>query len=306
MKIIFYKDKTQNQNRAIVIIGIGLVGSAIYSNLKKRITDTCIDCKIDWSNAEVASLILTKNLTTNLTTKIDRIDWIWSAGKAGFSALEQEVKNEYNIFLSCIESIKNFQNNFYPKSTHIFHLISSAGGLFDGQLVTSIKDLPYPKSLYGKLKLDQEGIIKDLFHYNIYRLSTIFDYYKKNCRIGLIAALIKNTVCGKITTIVNPQTQRDYVWADDMADFILQKVLENYDTFDSSVFFIVSGKPTTIFEIISSIQKITKNKVLQNYNWDDKNSETILFSPCIKPKNLRSTSMDVCIRNIYKKVLHVS
>ena len=304
MKIIFYKNKTQN--RAIVIIGLGLVGSAIYSNLKKRITNSGIDCKIDWSNAEAASLMLTQNLTTNLTTKTDWIDWIWSAGKAGFSASEQEVKNEYSIFLLCVNAIKKFQNNFYPKSTHIFHLISSAGGLFDGQLVTSIKDLPYPKSLYGKLKLDQENIVKNLLPYNIYRLSTIYDYYKKNCRIGLIAALIKNTVCGKITTIVNPQTQRDYVWAEDMADFILQKVLENSGTFDSSIFFIVSGKPTTIFEIISSIQKITKNKVLQSYNWDDKNSETILFPPFIKPKTLQTTSMDICIRNIYKNVLHVS
>lgn len=304
MRIIQNKSTTQNQ--AIVIIGLGLVGSGIFNDLRKRLHSSSIDCTIDWSSSVSASQTLSDNLTKNITTSFDKIDWIWSAGKVGFTASEQDSQKEFQLFSCCIQTIKYFQQHYYPNSKHIFHLISSAGGLFEGQRVTSINTLPKPKRPYGILKLDQENLAKETFSCYVYRLSTIYGYYKKDFRIGLIATLLKNTIYGKITVIDRPQTQRDFVWVEDMADFISQKVLDEFSILSSTVFFIVSGKPTTIYEIIANIQRITNNKVLQNYRFNNCNSETILFPPAIKPKTLRSTSLDVCIRKMYKKALSIS
>jgi hypothetical protein len=305
MRIICSQHKATGQNRAIVIIGLGLVGSGIFTDLRKRLTNSWIDCTIDWSSTDSATKTITEHITKNLTTSFDKIDWIWSAGKAGFSATELETQKEFQTFSKCILSIKEFQQLYYPEAKHIFHLISSAGGLFEGQQVSSPHTLPMPKRPYGSLKLKQEELVQNLFSSYVYRVSTVYGYIKKEFRIGLIAALIKNTISGRITVIDRPQTQRDFVWVEDLADFISQKVFDETYIPNANVFFIISGKPTTIYEIIVSIQRITNNKVLQNYRFTNTNSETILFPPAIKPKTLRSTALDVCIRTMYKKALSI-
>lgn len=178
--------------------------------------------------------------------------------------------------------------------------------MFEGQNVTRIDEIPKPKRPYGKLKLMQEEFIQKNFSNAcyIYRLSTVYGYYNINFRIGLISALIKNTVTGKITNIfARPHTQRDFIWIEDIANFVSLVVLDSTIQ-KESINFLVSGKPTSVFEIITSIQRFAKSKVLQQYKLVDYNSDKIIYSENIKPKALTTTSMEVCIRSIYNRILY--
>lgn len=302
MRILFLNN-TESQSQAVVIIGIGLVGNGIFENLQNKVHANCFDCSLDWSCKENVVKTIQTEVLKRIDVSVTKIDWIWSAGKVGFSATEEEAKVELVFFRYCIEHLKKIQENFV-NATHVFHLVSSAGGLFEGMRVTSTDMIPAPKRPYGMLKLEQEKIAGQFFVTNIYRLSTVYGYFKKNFRIGLVAALIKNNIYNKITVLDNPQTLRDYVWIEDVANFITQQVLiqENIPQ-KNTVFFLVSGKPTAIFEIVNLLQHIANNKIMQRYKFKNDNSQSILFPRSLQPEMMTYTSLEVCVRNIYKKAL---
>lgn len=307
MKIILFNDYNSHEKRAVVVIGNGLVGTAISERVINKTHAQNYNCNIDWNNAENAAQNVKENVVKYISDDIKKIDWVWSAGKAGFDATEEDIQKEFQLFEKCSLMILSLHNINYKKSNYNYHLISSAGGLFEGQNVTRIDAIPNPKRPYGKLKLMQEEYLVKNF-YNacyIYRLSTVYGYYNKNFRIGLISALIKNTVTGKITNIfARPHTQRDFIWIEDIANYISLVVLDSTIKKDS-INFLVSGKPTSVFEIITSIQRFAKSKVLQQYKLVDYNSDKIIYSENIKPKALTTTSMDVCIRSIYNRLLYI-
>lgn len=306
MKIILFRDINSADKRAVVVIGNGLVGSAISERFAKRITSKTYNCNLEWNKTDTIAERVKENVLKYISNDITRIDWIWSAGKAGFGASDDEIKNEFQLFEKCSFTILSLHQNVYKNSKYNYHFISSAGGLFEGQNVTHIDEIPIPKRPYGQLKLLQEQFIQENFQNNcyIYRLSTVYGQYNINFRIGLISALIKNTLSSKITFIyARPNTKRDYIWTEDIADYISLVVLDSTIRKDR-INFLVSGKPTSIFEIITSIQRFSKNKVLQQYKLVDYNSDKIIYSDNIKPKHLNITPMDVCLRNIFSKILY--
>ena len=187
----------------------------------------------------------------------------------------------------------------------VFHLTSSAGGIFEGIVNISKDTLPEPKRPYGQLKLAQENLAKDFFPNNtrIYRLSSVFGNSINNQRVGIITALIRNTLTCRMTNIYGSfDTKRDYVWVDDLSNFIIEKIVLNRKS-QGSLFFLASGKASSIYEIIELAKKITNVKVMYKLESSTQNNEQIVFSPSVLSEDWKSTSIETAIRIVYQQIL---
>ena len=256
MVVLTHTDAHSLEKRIIFIFGVGLVGSAIVKSLTLFEKFDVRNEMSDWRFLDNFQFQLNDLSNTVEVRNLKRIDWVWSAGKAGFAANENEVDSEFLFYRVFLEQIKKLEEQLGIKGKSCIHLVSSAGGLFEGQRVISKDAKPQPKRPYGQLKFKQENLLLDMFHNRcrIYRPSSIFGFYEKGQRVGLITNLIINTLRSKVTSIYgNIDTQRDYVWVGDVGDFIAGKVWFDFRSKDdgsNQTHFLVSAKPTSIFEII--------------------------------------------------------
>lgn len=305
MIIIDSRENEIADNRIIIIVGLGLIGTSLANLLLKKIKATANYVKIDWENADKFEQIIEKAICNLNIKKVQQIDWVWSAGKAGFNATPEDVKNEYNLYAIFLKKVDYHRANTFPNLANNFHLISSAGGLFEGQTLVNTKSTPKPKRPYGELKLKQEKLAIELFsnNYSIYRLSSVYGNGKQNQRIGLISTLIRNTYSCKLTNIQGYfDTKRDYVWLDDVTDYISNRILSN-ELKKTPVYFLISGKPSTIFEIIDIVKKISNQKVLYKLDLMKTNADQIVFSSRLFPPQWHPTALQLCIHNVYHQLL---
>jgi nucleoside-diphosphate-sugar epimerase len=306
MIILTHTNVHSLNKRIVIVFGIGLVGSAIVKSLTLLDKFHISKEKSDWNVVDKFRCQINDLPKTFDVGNLERIDWVWSAGKAGFAATADEVDTEFLFYQVFLEQLDEFEKKFDTKGKSFVHLVSSAGGLFEGQHVISKDARPQPKRPYGQLKLKQENLLHEKFpnSYRIYRPSSIFGFYAKGKRVGLITNLIINTLRSKITSIYGKiDTQRDYVWEGDVADFIARKIWFDFNSKAGSgeTYFLVSAKPTTIFEIISTTQAIANLKILLKFDKTFSNSDQIIFSHSILPDEWRSSSLNICIRKIYQK-----
>ena len=306
MVVIEYENHIDQQNRIVFIFGNGLVGSAITLSLGTYSPTNTQSFKIDWSDFNLLKIQILNCFKSIKTCNINQIDWVWSAGKSGFFSTKDQTNEEYVFFKQFVDFICEENRDCFFEIPSYFHLISSAGGLFEGQINISSDSIVTPLRPYGELKLLQEKLIESHFPNSniIYRLSSVFGVSLNNQRVGLISALIQNTLNCRMTSIQGVyDTKRDYVWVEDVAFFIADKIISGNLKTDSSIFLLASGKPTTIFEIIELIQKITNNKVLCNFDSTFQNSKQIVFLSNTIPENFRRTSIETSIRKIYLQTL---
>lgn len=309
MIVLTHTDIHSLDKRIVIVFGVGLVGSAIVKSLTLLDKFHVSKQESDWRVLDNFQLQLNDLSNTLDAGNLKRIDWVWSAGKAGFAANANEVQTEFHFYRVFLEQLTELEKKFDIKDKSFVHLVSSAGGLFEGQRVTSTDAKPQPKRPYGQLKFKQENLLLDKFpgRCRIYRPSSIFGFYATGKRVGLITNLIINTLRSKVTSIYGKiDTQRDYVWEGDVADFIAGKVWFDFSSKagSSEIYFLVSAKPTSIFEIVYTIQTITKLKVLQKFDKTFSNSDQIIFSHSILPDGWKSSSLNTCIRKIYQKGLN--
>lgn len=306
MLVLSYHNGLYLQNRIIVILGNGFIGSSLSQKLMKYEPSEIKNYKIDWSNDEKFSEQIKQSIHfIQKTNSVQQIDWIWSAGKTGFGSTTEETDKEFKLFRSFLEMIKNENLISLSSIPFVFHLMSSAGGLFEGVVNISTNTLPEPKRPYGQLKLAQENLAKEYFQNNthIYRLSSVFGNSINNQRVGIITALIRNTLTCRMTNIYGSfDTKRDYVWVDDLSNFIVEKIVWNTKS-EESLFFLASGKASSIYEIIELVKKITNVKVMHTLEFSSQNNQQIVFSPSVLPKNWSSTSIETAIRIVYQQIL---
>src|SRR5688572_19385678 len=200
MVVLTHTQMPSSEKRVIIIFGVGLVGSAIVKSLTLLEKFNVWKQKSDWSVPDNFQFQL--NDLSNLLDihNMRQIGWVWSAGKTGFSSTANELDTEFIFYRIFLEQIKRFEEQFGMKGRSFIHLLSSAGGLFEGQRVTSRDAKPQPTRPYGQLKLKQENLMRDMFHdrCQIYRPSSIFGFYAKGQRVGLITNLIVNTLRSKV------------------------------------------------------------------------------------------------------------
>ena len=121
---------------------------------------------------------------------------IWSAGRAGFAASEADAQQEIDSFQKVI-ALSELLVNEHPSTTSSFHMLSSAGGLFEGQTNVGRTSTPRPLRPYGVIKLEQELLLNKWVTPATkfcYRPSSVYGLPHQGQRMGLIPTLLQNGI----------------------------------------------------------------------------------------------------------------
>lgn len=308
MKVVEFVS-IRNEKHLVLIFGLGLIGRSI---LEKVISSNLISTTtfpFSWNDFSIQNKDIQK--IDSYLKKINEkyfVDIIWSAGVGGFFSTNENLEIEFNSYKNVLEltnKISTEKNNL----TILFHLFSSAGGLFEGKSVINKFDIPHPIRPYSDFKLKQENLLTNEFYnfnYKIYRPSTVYGFYP-NTRQSLISTMLTKTIKNEFLEIFASKTSlRDYILVDDISSFvkkiILSTVCETKKTND--IYFLVSGKPTSIEEIIDLTSKTMNRNIFNSYNFTQKNSLNTTFSEKVVPIDLYISNLDFGIKKTYDKIIN--
>ena len=292
----------------ILVYGLGLIGTYIYRSLISSGFKNTQKFTYSWTNPkgwDTEVKILESYLENALKArKFDRIDFVWAAGKGGFMSAEEDFEIEFSAYSRILNFCQSLDQKYSGKQIS-FHLLSSLGGLFEGQTnVTSVTQAA-PQRPYGFAKLRQEHALHELeptIRKYVYRPSSVYGYTGPNGRIGLIVALLKNALRNQVTTIFGlPYTLRDYIFSDDIGRFISTNVIhpENLDR----NYHLASAKPTTILEVIRDVEKIFDRQILCNFTFNRGNALNNTFAPETYGGLWDPVNLSLGISSTHKKIL---
>ncbi|HWN42145.1 MAG TPA: NAD-dependent epimerase/dehydratase family protein [Thermoanaerobaculia bacterium] len=295
--------------KTIAIFGAGLIGEATARALGRHAA-LCRDIfPLDWSNAERQErqlAALESKLTEALVEAANAspcVDLLWSAGRAGFGAGLGETTHELASFQAVLALAVRLAASS-PGARIIFHLISSAGGLFEGQRQVDCRAVAAPRRPYSLLKQRQEELLAAApIASRVYRLSSVYGFVRPGQRIGLISILLLNGLRHRVTHINGRMsTLRDFVFAEDIADFLARAILVDIALAAHPV-ILAHGKPTSIWEIQRLIESVIGRRIYLSYSLMPENSEDSTFSPAVLPSGWRPSDLASNIRRIYHEAL---
>ena len=210
--------------------------------------------------------------------------------------LGQLTANESDCIKSNILGGLNLLNSCIDKKIRQIILISSIN-VYGENLKRSSKetDPSNPASNYGKIKMITEEMYKNFsetygINVTVLRLAGI---YGPNGNSGFLTQIIKSIKNKNIIPICynNGEQQRDMLYIDDAIDCILNTL--NSEPRGFNIFNISSGNRYSMNELISMIERISKEKISVKYSseipdenciWADNSKEKKLlkFNPKIK------------------------
>ncbi len=296
---------------AFAVFGIGLIGSALVSALKSVAPAREERLDFDWTRPEMQATQaghLERRLEATITsaTAPARIHFLWSAGRAGFLSSGEEVDPELRSFRNVLALAERTALRF-PGVPATFCLMSSAGGLFEGQRQVTRDSLPTPAHPYGRLKLEQERLLLNSaapLRKAIYRLTSVYGPLRPGQRRGLIGTLVVNGLRQRVSQIVGfMRTLRDFVWVEDIAVYLTRKLRSDAGIEPDSISVLGSIKPFSIFEIQRIVENTLRHKIYLGYSLQAPNSEDITFSADVFPMDWHPSDLKSNIRRLYTEAL---
>lgn len=290
----------QTESRMILLFGRGLIGDNIVMALQSMGNTRSNELPYDWQS-KAARAVCGEKILAQLRTgcsDVDRIDFIWAAGRAGFGASEAELAPEMSAFEDVLDlALKSMDAN--PDALHVFHHTSSAGGLFEGQRLVNSDSVPSPKRPYGVCKLEQERMLSrlgDNCRTLIYRPSSVYGYSVRSRRTGIISALINDNLNRRMTRVFgNSDTIRDYILATDIGRFVSAR-LQTHPSGLTTVYTLASGKPTSLYEVLCTVRSVTGQPLMLRYDPRPNNSDDITFDRSILPDDWDTIDLGTGIR----------
>jgi len=268
VKVLTAPAQSDGKAHHVVLWGSGTVGAAIDQALQNRGCTLVSDRTSLWDQPATLTSAALHSLTGKQLTQAAIIHHVFAAGSAGFSSTPQQCNTESNAWNALLDGVCQQQilcsQTANPPDVQL-HLISSAGGLFEGQKNVSSTSAPNPLRAYGHLKLAQESTLVERLgtsRSHIYRLSSVYGTPHPQRRGSLIANLILNSFSHKVTQVTgNLDTLRDYIHAEDVAAFVADKVLDKTISVDGPL-LLASGRSTSILEVLRVVEQITFRKPL--------------------------------------------
>jgi nucleoside-diphosphate-sugar epimerase len=276
-----------------IIIGLGLIGRTISHFLDRKYSynKQFSNSVSDWKRPVLLNKAI-KNIITTLQP--NKLNVIWTAGKAGFSASDNDMKVEYDFFVDVIRSLSVFDIDT------TINFLSSAGGTYETMGFVSELDSVDPIRPYAVWKLKQEAVIKSYGMVSrIYRISSAYGYKVRGGRSGMINALIDCALLKKIATIyANQNTLRDYIFINDIADYIVENIVEGRQSLTT---ILASGRPVSINTLLNMVETITRKPIKAIYVDTNSNSNNIVFDEHLIPPGLVKTSLEEGVRLLYAR-----
>ena len=298
------------RHQAVLLFGAGLIGGRIAESLLRRgwagsesPTPWDDDAELGRHLDEVERLVSDEG-----GVNFERLDIVWSAGRAGFAADEAQARGEEQNFRRVLDLLSRLAAS--SVADLVVHLVSSAGGLFEGQRHVDPSSVPSPCRPYGVLKLRQEELLRELgtrrpdgarpLVRRIYRLASVYGPAPRGVRRGLIGTLLLNAAEGRATPIVGQLTTlRDYVFTEDVARHLADAcTTEVTDTCE----VLASGKPTTIHEIVQHVGRVVHRVPRLVFAATRDNATDITFAPQVLPQRWSTTDLETAIFQLHQHV----
>jgi nucleoside-diphosphate-sugar epimerase len=295
--ILLSKTSDKSAETIVLLVGRGLIGSAIEARLLRMGFVPLINLPIFWNDISSARNQIKSVLDFCIKNQKDNLNLIWAAGKAGFNTTETEALSELESFQNVLVLLKSYSQTIFLK----VHLFSSAGGLFEGQVNVGNNSFPDPLRPYGFLKLKMENLLinfQNSFAHSIYRLSSVYGFIKESSRLGLISNLVFNALKKRETVIFgNYNTIRDYLWIEDATDFVVDEVIKNSNS--NNIFSLVSCIPMSIFQIHKIVENTINRKCLIRFISNPTNIKHNTYNISIQPVNFNASLPFTNISKIY-------
>ena len=156
-----------HQKKGLVLIfGLGLIGSSIFKHIKTSAKTNLVYRAFSWdshASRKMEKSAILDSVDGLLASPPDsqetQIDIVWSAGKAGFSGTNDELLSEESAFLDVLDLAIVLSKKYACKQRTCFHLLSSAGALFEGQINVDENTKILPLRPYGYAKHRQENFL---------------------------------------------------------------------------------------------------------------------------------------------------
>lgn len=285
-------------HRLCLLFGVGLVGGRIGAALVRR-GWSLEEIPNPWDDAEALASQL-EDLRSRLSAvSRRRVDLIWSAGRAGFASDTEETRGEERSFRRVLALADSLSRS--ARQGLVFHLVSSAGGLFEGQRHVDRRSSPRPLRPYGELKLRLEELLLSCgaeLHPRIYRLSSVFGPAAGGARRGLIPTLLHDAREGRTTRIVGDLTTlRDYLFTEDVARHVADACGAPPPE-GPSVELLASGKPTSIHEILHMVKRAVGRAPALRFAGRRGNRSDITFAASALPAGWEPSDLQTSLRRL--------
>jgi UDP-glucose 4-epimerase len=301
---------THELKRLVAIFGAGLIGAATARALGRHLELHRQDFPLDWQDAALRGRQLdalendiAPRLESRAAGSAARLDVLWSAGRAGFAARPEETAGELASFREVLNSVVRLAS-IAPERVAV-HLVSSAGGLFEGQRRVGPAAVPTPLRPYSELKHEQERLLATAaIRGRAYRLSSVYGFVRPGQRIGLISTLLLNGIRHQVTHISGRMsTLRDFVFVDDVAGFLARAIHDEFPERTSAPVLLAQGKPSSIWEIQRLVEKVVGHRAYVSYSLLPENSEDTTFSTAALPAGWQPSDLPSNVRRIFREAL---
>lgn len=307
--MILLESAESGPRHLVLLFGAGLIGSAILRCLRSAVPMSADRLPVRWAHSEgfssdlAAAEEMVRKRRDAGTSPLLTV--VWSAGRASFGAGAEETAAELARFSDVLSFARRIGSGPREDGVH-FVLISSAGGLYEGQRIVTEASRPEPRRAYGRLKLEQQRLLLEnasALRSTILLPSSVYGFARGGQRAGLVSTLILNGLRQRVTTISGTMsTLRDFVWAGDVGRFAANQILHPAGVAGSPR-LLASARPASIFEIQNMAQETLGRRIFLAFSPRATNRDDITFAPSVLPDGWSPSDLQTNIRRIYRDAL---
>ncbi len=307
MLLLATANSSSASQHVIAIFGVGLIGGAVKSALHLSADLAEESLPFTWSNPsqQATELDHLSKVLASRHANLQRISVLWSAGKGGFASSTDELEVEFQSFVNVLNFAENLSLS-HPQALIDFHLVSSAGGLFEGKSLVNRDTEPAPLRPYGTLKFRQENALhasNARLIKSVYRPSSVYGFAHEGKRAGLISVILQSGIQHRVLSLVgNQNTLRDFVFSRDIGQFIAVQILDLPESNEAICHTLASGRPTSIHEIQEIAERVLRRKVYFVFSDANRNAADITYSQHLLPMHWAPIDIATGIRLVHQNM----
>ncbi len=307
MRILHLPSHDDQPGNIALLFGRGLLGSAVEQRLLKLCFRPFVEMQSPWPETRAFRHHLDEALAYLMQLageNTSELHCIWTAGSGGFSSSWEDLDTERRAF----DEITDWLHGMEQSDSAVFHYVSSAGGLFEGQVLADARSTPDPRRPYGKMKCEQEARLFDMFgggpaRIRVYRPSTVYGPHRYRRRAGLISHMLWNAIYGSPVVLERKlHTLRDYICVDDVAEF-MGAMVGSPGVDLNGVYHLVSARPASIAEVKLHVERLLARQLNFCLTSAAGNDADITFSPSLRPDGWSTTPLEQGLRRVYRETM---